>query len=66
MNLNKLNAKIVEQGFSKKELAKHFNISVQAMSKKLKGTTRITADDAIEFCSLLNITDSEEKCKIFL
>ena len=66
MNLNKLNAKIVEVGIKKKMIAKRFGISVQALNKKLSGITKITIDDACLFCEILNINTYEEKAKIFL
>lgn len=66
MNLNKLNAKITESGKSKKNIAKEFDISVQALNKKLKGNTKITVDDALKFCDILPIVGCNEKCEIFL
>ena len=66
MNLNKLAGKVAESGKSKKELAKAFGISVQAINKKLNGKTKITTDDAQIFCKTLNIDDYKEKAEIFL
>ncbi len=66
MNLRKLNAKFVETGVTKKNVAKEFGISVQALNKKLSGKTRISMDDAEKFCTALNIVDYKEKCEIFL
>ena len=66
MNLRKLNGKIAESGIKKKYIAKQFNISVQALSKKLNGTTKISTDDAVKFCEVLNITDATERDEIFL
>lgn len=66
MQLNKLNAKITESEIKKKALAEKFGISVQAMGKKLKGTTKITVDDAEKFCDILSITNNDEKVNIFL
>ena len=66
MNLRKLNAKMVETGITKKEAAKMFGISVQALGKKLSGKTKISTEDAEKFCDLLCISDYKEKCEIFL
>ncbi len=66
LNLNKLNAKIVEVGIKKKAVAKHFGISVQALNKKLTGATKITVDDACKFCEVLRIDNDTEKSEIFL
>lgn len=65
MNLNKLAGKVAESGKRKKELAKAFGISVQALNKKLNGKTKISTDDAQKFCSVLEITDIKEKAEIF-
>lgn len=66
MNLNKLNAKIVENGLKKKDVANKLGISVQALNKKLNGTTKITTIDAILMCSIIGIKDNAEKVDIFL
>lgn len=66
LNLNKLNAKIVEAGIKKKAVAKYFGISVQALNKKLTGVTKITVDDACKFCEVLRIDNDTEKSEIFL
>lgn len=66
MRLDKLNGVIAEKGISKTRLAKEFGITLQAMSKKLKGKTKITGEDAIKFCDILGITNAEQKCEIFL
>jgi plasmid maintenance system antidote protein VapI len=67
MNLNKLNAKFVELGINKEDFAREaFGISLQALNKKLNGSTKITVDDAIIFCNGLQITDDRDKCEIFL
>lgn len=67
MNLNKLNAKFVELGISKEDFAREeFGITLQALNKKLNGSTKITVDDALVFCRGLQITDDRDKCEIFL
>ena len=66
MNLGKLNGKIVESGISKKDIAKLFNVFVQALNKKLTGKTKISVGDAIKFCEILKIEDCKEKNDIFL
>lgn len=66
MNLNKLNGKIVESGIDKKVIAQAFNISMQAMYKKLRGASKITVDDAIKFCEIIPIENDSEKIEIFL
>lgn len=66
MQLAKLRGVIAERGIKQSSLAKAFGISTQALSKKLNGTTKTTVDDAIKFCNILQITDNETKCEIFL
>ncbi len=66
MNLRKLNGKIAEAEIKRKELADRFGISVQAMGKKLNGTTKITVDDALLFCDVLKIHNNNDKVDIFL
>lgn len=66
MQLDKLRGIIAQKGMKKKDLATEFGISVQALNKKLKGETKITAEDAVMFCNVLGITNAEQKCEIFL
>ncbi len=66
MNLGKLNGRIAEKKIKKGILAKQFGISPQAMRKKLTGATKITVDDAIKFCEILDICEYEKKVEIFL
>lgn len=62
----KLRGLITEKGIKQNALAKAFGISVQALNKKLNGITKTTVDDAVKFCNILEITDNEKKCEIFL
>ena len=66
MQYAKLKGVIAEREIGKSALAKAFGISVQALNKKLNGTTKTTVDDAQKFCDILKITDNETKCEIFL
>ena len=66
LNISKLKGKIAESGIQKKELAKQFGMSVQAINKKLSGKTKISTDDAEKFCTLLHIDDLTERAEIFL
>ena len=66
LNINKLNGKIAELGFKKKDLAMRFGISVQALNNKLRGKTKITTDDAVRFCEILNIDNYADRTDIFL
>lgn len=66
MKYDKLRGVIAENGIKKSALASAFGMSVQALNKKLNGETKTTVDDAIKFCNILNITDNELKCEIFL
>ena len=66
VNLPKLNGKIVESGIKKNYIAKKFNISIQALNKKLSGKTKISVDEALKFCDILHIDDFKEKNDIFL
>lgn len=66
MDLNKLNGLIVEKGKSRKTLAKDFGITVQAIGKKLNGTSKITVEDAEKFCKYIPIDDLVLRNQIFL
>lgn len=65
VNLNKLKAKIVEKGIRRADLATEMGCSVQALNKKLAGTTQLRVCDMLAFCELLDITDTKEREDIF-
>lgn len=62
--MNILNDKINQSGYKKKFIASKLNISIQALSKKLKGLYPFTVDEARILKELLNLT-IEEAEKIF-
>lgn len=66
VNLDKLNAQFVEKRKKKAAVAARMGISIQALGKKLNGTTRITCDDAEIFIDELDINEYQDKVDIFL
>ena len=66
MNLAKLQGAIAESRLKKKDIAKALGITPQALSAKLRGDVSINNDDAVKLCKVLNITDDNRKCEIFL
>lgn len=66
VNLDKLNAQFVEKRKKKSDVATRMGISIQALGKKLNGTTKITCDDAAIFIDELDITKYQDRVDIFL
>ena len=66
VNLDKLNARFVEKRKKKLAVAEKMGISIQALGKKLNGTTKITCEDAEIFIKELDITEYKDKVDIFL
>ena len=66
LKLNKLKAKVVENGKNNYDLAKHLGISRASLHRKLTGKTDITTDEAIKACEYLEIDDLKERQDIFL
>ena len=65
MNMNKLRAKIIEQGTNVKEVAISIGITGPTLYRKMKMPQKITIGEAIQIKDVLGLTD-EEALEIFL
>lgn len=66
MQANKLRARMVEQGYTQRSLAKEINMSENSLGLKLSGRTQFTLAEANRICGVLCITDAMDKADIFL
>lgn len=57
MNINKLKAKIVENGLTQEQLARKMGISVQNLNAKLNKRANLSLNEVISLVKILNITD---------
>lgn len=64
MNINKLKAKLVENGLNVEKLAICLGINRASLYKKLNKSDRITIGEAMKIKAFLNLTD-EEAIEIF-
>ena len=64
-NNNLLKSYMTLNSISQRELAKELNMSLSALSGKLTGKKEFTVKQAAKICNILNITDNDEKVKIF-
>lgn len=66
--VNKLEFKkaLLEAGISQSGLAKAMNKSPNTIGGWLNGTAFPDTRDIVEVCAILEITDPEKKCRIFL
>lgn len=66
MQANILRARMVEQGYTQRSLAKEINMSENSLSSKLLGKSAFDINEAIAICDVLNIDDSKDRASIFL
>lgn len=66
VNENLLKSEIAKNGITMGELATKIGISRTSMSLKVKNRRSFTLDEANEICKILNITDKNDICLIFL
>lgn len=66
VNANLLRGKIVSKGRTQKDIAAELGISENTLSAKINGSSSFTLGEVAALCDLLGITDSQEKCDIFL
>lgn len=64
-NVNKLKAKIAEEGLTMKELAEKINVSSATFSQKASGKIKFSQEDIRKIDKELNLT-SDELREIFL
>ena len=66
VNANLLRGKIVSSGFTQKDVAAALGMSENTLTAKINGTSSFTLKEVFALCGLLRITESQEKCDIFL
>ena len=65
VNTAKLKARMVLGGHTQRTLAKETQIGVTPLNEKINNKRVFRCDEVDKICSVLNITDPEEKCEIF-
>jgi transcriptional regulator with XRE-family HTH domain len=66
LNVNLLKAAIVRVGYTQGEFAQKIGISFNTLSRKMSGVSPFNVDEIDKACEVLNLTDCEEICSIFL
>ena len=66
LNRNLLRAAIVASGYTQEKLAESIGISSNTLSSRMVGTSYFNTDEIDKICSVLNITNNEQKVDIFL
>lgn len=66
VNVSEIEILQIKQNKKNKDLAKHLNISVQALNRKKKGAIKWSIEDVMGMISFFEITDPIEKVRIFL
>lgn len=66
INRQELKAAIVRAGYTQATLSRKLNISLNSLSSKINGKSRLYLDEVIAICKFLNITEDREKISIFL
>lgn len=66
LNVNLLKGKMVERGYSQKELAKAIGISDNTLSSRMCLHTPLNTDEIERICDILDITEPNDKINIFL
>ena len=65
-NMRKLLGVMAEAGYTQEALADKTGIGRSSMSCKINGKRPFDVDEAAKICEVLNISDPELKCQIFL
>lgn len=65
VNTELLNRKIDESGLKKVFIADQLGISTQALNDKINGKTPFRKSEIFVLCHFTNISDNDEKTKIF-
>lgn len=66
VNANLLRGKIVSCGYTQKDVAVALGMSENTLTAKINGSSSFTLREVFALCRLLHITESQEKCEIFL
>lgn len=65
LNKNKLLGKMAERGYTQKMLADSLGVEVNTISNKINGKSSFTLEQADCICSVLEITEPQDKGEIF-
>jgi transcriptional regulator with XRE-family HTH domain len=66
LNSNLLKAAIVRKGLTQGEFAQKIGISHNTLTSRMSGVVPFNVDEVDKACEVLNLTDYEEICNIFL
>lgn len=66
MQSNLLRAKMTEAGYTQRSLASELKMSPTTLNLTLSGKRAIRLDEAEKICTILDISDPQEKIRIFL
>ena len=66
LNSNLLKAAIVRKGFTQGEFVQKLGISYNTFLSRMSGVVPFNVDEVDKACEVLNLTDCEEICNIFL
>lgn len=59
ININKLKGRLVEKGYSQKDVAKQWNIAQPTANQKINGKRAMSLDEAYSLANMLDITAAE-------
>ena len=65
VNTKLLLSRMVLEGYSQRKLAKETGIGVNVLNKKINNNGVFRCDEVDKICTVLGITDAEEKVDIF-
>lgn len=65
-NLRKLRGVMAEVGYTQAALADEMKMPRSTLCTKINGKRPFDVDEATKICEILQISDSEIKCQIFL
>ncbi|GFZ30745.1 hypothetical protein CSC2_12710 [Clostridium zeae] len=60
MQINKLKARMIEQGYTQRRLADSMGITVQTLNSKINGRSVFSLNEAISISKILDIKNPEE------
>ena len=65
VNTAKLKARMLLEGYTQRSLAAATDIGVTPLNEKINNKRVFRCDEVDKICSVLRITEAEEKCDIF-
>ena len=66
VNSNLLKGKMIAAGYNQQRLAPVVKMSVNSLNAKINGRKKFDTEEIARICEALGITDSKDKCDIFL